>query len=132
MENSEKGITHRVGTFTSENANAMQLRSAAKRKANRIMRDVLEEELWQEIQVVNKDGEVFPRAKLVSGMRKLADRVASGDQSAIYLAAKIMGVFVNRVDMTTNGKDFEVKVVKVSEDMQDKINGYLNGGGLDG
>ncbi len=31
-----------------------------------------------------------------------------------------------------NGRAFEIKTVKVSEDLKDKINDYLNGGGSDG
>lgn len=48
------------------------------------------------------------------------------------LLAELLGEYKQQVELGSDGRPFEIHVVKTTDDMKDKINDYLNGSGLDG
>lgn len=131
MENKEREETRKPGTFTSENAKEMQARSAESRHRNRLLRDALNEDLMRPVKVVLSDGSVTERERFEQGVRAIGDKFVQGDIDVVKLYAKLNGELADRVQLENGGQPFELKVVKVSEDMRDKINEYLDGSGLD-
>lgn len=125
---------HNQGQFSKENpgrAREMQMLSTEKKKENRDRRLALENCLAESVKIL-KEGALIERAKGTQMMRGLVDMALNGNLDAIKLILKVTGEMSDRMDLTSGGQPFEVKVVKVSEDMSNKINDYLNGSGSDG
>ena len=57
----------------------------------------------------------------------LYEKAITGDVQAVKLFGEMMEEYRKKVEVN-DGQPFTLKVVEVAEDMQDKINGYLNGG----
>ena len=124
----------RPGAFSKDDpqrAREMQIRSTEKKKENRDRRLALENCLAESVRVI-KDGDITERAKGTQMMRGLVDMALNGDIDAIKLILKVTGELTNKVDLSGGGTPFEVKVVQTTPELKDKVNEYLDGGGLDG
>lgn len=130
MEYNERDETRKPGTFTSKNAKEMQARSAESRHRNRLLRDALNEDLMRPVKVVLADGSVTERERFEQGVRAIGDKFVQGDIDVVKLYAKLNGELADRVQLENGGQPFELKVVQTSEDIKDKVNEYLNGGGF--
>lgn len=62
----------------------------------------------------------------------LYNKALKGDVQASKFLAEMVDQYKQRLELGNDGKAFEIKTIKVSEDMQNKISDYLNGSGLDG
>lgn len=62
----------------------------------------------------------------------LYNKALKGDVQASKFLAEMMAEYRQRIELGNDGRAFEIKTIKVKEGMQDKINDYLNGSGLDG
>lgn len=82
-----------------------------------------------EMQHRSKGGEVKTGYEVMAVT--LFNKAMKGDTKALKLMAELVDEYRQKVEVGNDGRPFELKVVKVSEDMQDKINEYLDGGGLD-
>lgn len=82
-----------------------------------------------EMQHRSKGGEVKTGYEVMAVT--LFNKAMKGDTKALKLMAELVDEYRQKVEVGNDGRPFELKVVKVSEDMQDKINEYLDGSGLD-
>lgn len=82
-----------------------------------------------EMQHRSKGGEVKTGYEVMAVT--LFNKALKGDTKALKLMAELVDEYRQKVEVGNDGRPFELKVVKVSEDMQDKINEYLDGSGLD-
>lgn len=80
------------------------------------------------LEMTHKDGKTGFENVAVS----LYNKALKGDVQAGKFLAEMLEEYKNRTDITTDGKPFELKVVKATEDMSNKINDYLNGSRPDG
>ena len=58
----------------------------------------------------------------------LYNKAMKGDTKAVKLMAELVEEYRQKVDLSSGGQPFELKVVQTSEDIKDKVNEYLNGG----
>ena len=82
-----------------------------------------------EMQHRSKGGEVKTGYEVMAVT--LFNKAMKGDTKTLKLMAELVDEYRQKVEVGNDGRPFELKVVKVSEDMQDKINEYLDGSGLD-
>lgn len=82
-----------------------------------------------EMQHRSKGGEVKTGYEVMAVT--LFNKAMKGDTKALKLMAELVDEYRQKVEVGNDGRPFELKVVKVSEDMQEKINEYLDGSGLD-
>ena len=61
----------------------------------------------------------------------LYNKALKGDVQASKFLAEMIAEYRQRVELGNDGKPFEIKTVKVSEDLAGKISEYLDGSGLD-
>lgn len=83
-----------------------------------------------EMQHRSKGGEVKTGYEVMAVA--LFNKAMKGDTKALKLMAELVDEYKQKMEIGSNGSPFELRVVKVSEDMSNKINDYLNGSGLDG
>lgn len=83
-----------------------------------------------EMQHRSKGGEVKTGYEVMAVA--LFNKAMKGDTKALKLMAELVDEYKQKMEIGSNGSPFELRVVKVSEDMQNKISDYLNGSGPDG
>lgn len=83
-----------------------------------------------EMQHRSKGGEVKTGYEVMAVA--LFNKAMKGDTKALKLMAELVDEYKQKMEIGSDGRPFEMRVVKVSEDMNDKINDYLNGSGSDG
>ena len=72
-----------------------------------------------------KSGESRAHAKTLRAA--LYEKAQTGDVQAVKLFAEMMEEYNKKVELDGGTQPFTMKVIEVSEDMQAKINEYLNG-----
>ena len=60
------------------------------------------------------------------------NKAIKGDTAAAKFLAEMLGEYKQKVSLGGDGTPFELKVVQTTPDLKDKVNGYLDGSGLDG
>lgn len=83
-----------------------------------------------EMEHTNKQGEKKSGYEVIA--IGLYNKAMKGDTKAVKLMAELVEEYKQKMEIGSNGSPFELRVVKTTEAMQDKINDYLNGSGLDG
>lgn len=83
-----------------------------------------------EMQHRSKGGEVKTGYEVMAVA--LFNKAMKGDTKALKLMAELVDEYKQKMEIGSDGRPFEMRVVKVSEDMSNKINDYLNGSGSDG
>ena len=83
-----------------------------------------------EMDHTNKQGEKKSGYEVIA--IGLYNKAMKGDTKAVKLMAELVEEYKQKMEIGSNGSPFELRVVKTTEAMQDKINDYLNGSGLDG
>jgi hypothetical protein len=74
----------------------------------------------------SKSGEVKSGYEVIA--IGLYNKAMKGDTKAVKLMAELVEEYRQKVDLSSGGQPFELKVVQTSEDIKDKVNEYLNGG----
>lgn len=77
----------------------------------------------------SKSGEVKSGYEVIA--IGLYNKAMKGDTKAVKLMAELVEEYRQKVDLSSGGQPFELKVVQTSEDIKDKVNEYLNGGRLE-
>ena len=79
-----------------------------------------------EMDHTNKQGEKKSGYEVIA--IGLYNKAMKGDTKAVKLMAELVEEYRQKVDLSSGGQPFELKVVQTSEDIKDKVNEYLNGG----
>lgn len=102
--------------------------SGASRREKKSLKNALKALL--EMDHTNKQGEKKSGYEVIA--IGLYNKAMKGDTKAVKLMAELVEEYKQKMEIGSNGSPFELRVVKTTEAMQDKINDYLNGSGLDG
>ena len=79
-----------------------------------------------EMDHTNKQGEKKSGYEVIA--IGLYNKAMKGDTKAVKLMAELVEEYRQKVDLSSGGQPFELKVVQTSEDIKDRVNEYLNGG----
>ena len=118
----------RTGKEQQEIARQGGIASGASRRKVKSLKEALSILLEQEHK--SKTGEVKTGFEVIAiGLYKKA---MQGDTKATKLLSELVGEYKHQTDITSGGVPFELKIVNTTPELKDKINDYLNGGGLNG
>ena len=98
----------------------------ASREARR-ERKSLKEALRILLEMTHKDGRTGYENVAVG----LYNKALKGDVQASKFLAEMMDEYRQRMELGNDGRAFEIKTINVTPDIKDKVEEYLNGGGLD-
>lgn len=113
-----------AGERQTEIARKGQAASTQAKKEKKSLKNALQALL--EMDHRSKSGEVKSGYEVIA--IGLYNKAMKGDTKAVKLMAELVEEYRQKVDLSSGGQPFELKVVQTTEDIKDKVNEYLNGG----
>lgn len=133
-EGNDLGHKFQTGEKQTEIARMGGIASGEKKKRKKAIREALK--ALMDAEHTSKTGEVLNGYEIyATDLWNIANSTKTKEETRLKakkLLAELLGEMTQQVDLTSGGTPFELKVVQTTPELKDKVNGYLDGSGLDG